>query len=101
MSNDMLNTKNAVGLTLQDSKAALETTLTVVLEKAPGNWCAYAPDLEDCIIATGRTREEAIRDFRNALLDMFDARRKEGDSVPAVTHLEVREVVPITEALAA
>ncbi len=66
-------------------------TLTVILEKSQGNYGAYAPDLEDSIIATGDTREEAIQNFRDALLDLFDYKREQGQDVPAVTALEVRE----------
>ena len=66
-------------------------TLTVVVEKAPENWGAYAPDLEDSVIATGDTREEAIQNFRDALLDLFDYTREQGRAVPDVTALEVRE----------
>lgn len=52
---------------------------------------AYAPDLDALIVAFGETREEAIQDFRNALLDLFDFRREEGRPVPDVTALEIRE----------
>ena len=67
-------------------------TLTVIVEKALSNWGAYAPDLEDSVIATGDTREEAIQNFRDALLDLFDYKREQGRDVPNVTALEVREV---------
>ena len=66
-------------------------TLTVVVEKAQENWGAYAPDLEDAVIATGDTREEAIQNFRDALLDLFDYKREQGRVVPDVTAFEVRE----------
>ncbi len=56
------------------------------------NWGAYAPDLEDAIIATGDTREEAIQNFRDALLDLFDYKREQGRDVPGVTALDIREV---------
>ena len=48
---------------------------------------AYAPDLDAAIVALGETREEAIQDFRNALLDIFDLRREEGCPVPDITAL--------------
>lgn len=67
-------------------------TLTVIVEKAGGNWGAYAPDLEDAIIATGDTREGAIQNFRDALLDLFDYKREQGRDVPGVTALDIREV---------
>ncbi len=65
--------------------------LTVIVEKTANGWGAYAPDLDAVIVALGETREEAIQDFRNALLDLFDYRREEGQFVPDVTALEIRE----------
>jgi len=70
-------------------------TLTVVVEKAQENWGAYAPDLEDAVIATGDTREEAIQNFRDALFDLFDYKREQGRVVPDVTALEVRDTLEI------
>lgn len=83
-----------------------DATLTVILEKARGNWGAHAPDLEDAIIATGDTREEAIHNFRDALLDLFDFKREQGRAVPQITALEVREIreietLEVREAVAA
>lgn len=66
-------------------------TLTMIVEKAQGNWSAYAPDLEDAVIAMGDTREEAIHNFRDALLDLFDYKREQGRAVPDVTALEIRD----------
>lgn len=65
--------------------------LNVILEKTSDGWGAYAPDLDAAIISLDDTREEAIQDFRDALLDLFDYRREEGRSVPDVTALEIRE----------
>jgi predicted RNase H-like HicB family nuclease len=65
--------------------------LTVIVEKSPGNWGAYAPNLEDSIIATGDTREEAIQNFRDALLDLMDYKREQGRDTPNITALEIRE----------
>ena len=70
-------------------------TLTVVVEKAQENWGAYAPDLEDAVIATGDMREEAIQNFRDALLDLFDYKREQGRVVPDVMALEVRDTLEI------
>ncbi len=66
-------------------------TITVILEKMPNNWCAYTPDLEDSIIATGATREAVIQDFHDAMLDLFDYKRDVGEAVPDITALEIRE----------
>lgn len=65
--------------------------LNAIVEKTSDGWGAYAPDLDAAIIALGDTREEAIQDFHNALLDIFDLRREEGRSVPDITALEIRE----------
>ena len=77
--------------------------LNVIVEKTSDGWGAYAPDLDAAIIALGDTREEAIQDFRNALLDIFDLRREEGRDVPNITVLEIRETraVETLETLAA
>lgn len=65
----------------------------VILEWAGTNWCAYAPDLEDSVIATGGTREETITRFRDALRGLMQYKREEGLPVPNVTELEIRELV--------
>jgi predicted RNase H-like HicB family nuclease len=76
-------------------------TLTVVLEKTTDSWGAFAPDLEDSVIATGDTRDETIANFRDALLDLFDHKREQGQTYPEITGLEIRETVPLSPALAA
>jgi predicted RNase H-like HicB family nuclease len=38
----------------------------IVIEKANGNYSAYSPDLPGCI-ATGKTREETLRNMREAI----------------------------------
>jgi len=77
--------------------------LTVIVEKTSDGWGAYAPDLDAVIIALGETREAAIQDFCDALLDIFDLRRDEGRSIPDITALEIREIraVETLETLAA
>ena len=32
----------------------------VIVERAGNNWCAYAPDLADVVVATGATGDETI-----------------------------------------
>ena len=66
--------------------------LNVVVGKTSDGRGAYAPDLDAVIIAFGDTREEAIQDFRDALLDIFDLRREEGRAVPNITALEICEM---------
>jgi predicted RNase H-like HicB family nuclease len=65
--------------------------VTVIVEQMPHNWCAYTPDLEDSILATAKTREAVIQNFRDAMLDLFDYKREQGEEVPEVTALEIRE----------
>ena len=67
--------------------------VTVVLEQGPNNWGAYAPDLEDCVIACGDTREETISRFRDALRGLIQYKDEEGLPAPDVTELEIREMV--------
>lgn len=66
-------------------------TINVVLEWVGANWSAYAPDLEDVVVATGKTREETIQRFRDALLGLLEYQRAQGKEVPVVTALEIRE----------
>ncbi|MBV9852760.1 MAG: type II toxin-antitoxin system HicB family antitoxin [Armatimonadetes bacterium] len=65
----------------------------VIVERAGDNWCAYAPDLADVVVATGATREETIGRFREALRGLMEYKRDEGQPMPDVTELEIRETV--------
>ncbi len=69
----------------------------------PNNWCAYTPDLEDSIIATGRTRQDVIENFRDAMLGLFDYKRDMGEPIPEVTALQISatRAVEMLETLAA
>ena len=55
---------------------------TIVIEKAPGNYSAYVPDLPGCV-ATGATREEAIREIETAIVLHIESLREHGEAVPA------------------
>lgn len=65
----------------------------VVIEKARGNYSAYAPDAPGCA-ATGDTVEEVTRHIQEALELHFEGMREDGLSVPApvteVAYVEVR-----------
>ena len=65
----------------------------VIVERAGDNWCAYAPDLADVVIATGATRDETIDKFRDALRGLIEDKREEGRPVPDVTGFEIREMM--------
>ena len=69
--------------------------ITVVLEHGAENWGAYAPDLEDSVVAVGDTREETITRFRDALHGLIRYKQEEGLPVPDVTELEIRELVAV------
>lgn len=54
----------------------------VVIEKSPRNYSAYVPDLPVCI-ATGATREDVVREMRQAIEFHIEGMRAQGDPVPA------------------
>ena len=54
----------------------------VVIEKSPRNYSAYVPDLPGCI-ATGATREDVVREMRQAIEFHIEGMRAQGEPVPA------------------
>ncbi len=60
-------------------RAALE--YTIVIEETPRNFAAYAPDLPGCV-ATGATREEAVREMRGAIAFHIEGLREHDEPVP-------------------
>ena len=54
---------------------------TIVIERSPRNYAAYAPDLPGCV-ATGATREEAVREMRRAIVFHIESLREHGEPVP-------------------
>ena len=54
---------------------------TVVVEKSPRNYAAYVPDLPGCV-ATGTSREEAVREIRQAIRFHLESLREHGEPVP-------------------
>ena len=55
---------------------------TIVIEQTPRNSSAYVPDLPGCI-ATGATREEVVRQIRDAIEFHIEGMREQGELVPA------------------
>ena len=53
----------------------------VVVEKAENNYSAYSPDLPGCV-ATGDTKEEALRLMREAIDLHIRALREDGLPIP-------------------
>jgi predicted RNase H-like HicB family nuclease len=56
----------------------------VVIEKAPGNYSAYVPDLPGCV-ATGATVEEVEREIREAIEFHLEGMRDAGEPIPEPT----------------
>ena len=54
---------------------------TIVIEKSPSNFAAYVPDLPGCV-ATGATREDVVREIRQAIEFHIDSLREHGDPIP-------------------
>ena len=54
---------------------------TIVIEKSPKNYAAYAPDLPGCV-ATGATRNETIDEMRRAMQFHVDSLREHGEPIP-------------------
>lgn len=56
----------------------------VVIEKAPGNYSAYVPDLPGCV-ATGSTVDATEKNIREAIRFHIDGLKEDGLQVPAPT----------------
>lgn len=54
---------------------------TIVIERASRNYAAYVPDLPGCV-ATGDTRECAVREIRRAIRYHIESLREHGEPVP-------------------
>ena len=55
----------------------------VILEHVEGsNYSAYVPDLPGCV-STGQTREEVMRNIREAIAFHIEGMREDGLDIPA------------------
>ena len=54
---------------------------TVVIERTTDNYAAYVPDLPGCV-ATADTREEVLREIREAIEFHIEGMREDGESIP-------------------
>ena len=54
---------------------------TIVIEKSPRNYAAYVPDLPGCV-ATGASREEAVREISQAIRFHIESLREHNEPVP-------------------
>ena len=57
---------------------------TVIIERAPENYAAYASDLPE-FVATGETREEVEQHIREAIYFHLETLREDGVPVPEPT----------------
>lgn len=56
----------------------------VIYEHTENNWSAYSPDVPGCM-ATGKTKEEAEQNFREALVFHIEGLKAEGLAIPEPT----------------
>lgn len=56
----------------------------VIYEHTDNNWSAYSPDVPGCM-ATGNTRDEAERNFQDALAFHIEGLKEEGLPIPEPT----------------
>lgn len=56
----------------------------MIYERAESNWAAYSPDVPGCM-ATGKTREEVERNFKEALAFHIEGLKEEGLPIPEPT----------------
>ena len=54
---------------------------TIVVERSPTNYAVYVPDLPGCV-ATGATREEAVKEIRAAIRLHVESLHAHGEPVP-------------------
>ena len=54
---------------------------TIVIERTPRNFSAYALDLPGCV-ATGATRDEVVREMRSAIAFHIEGLREHHEPVP-------------------
>jgi predicted RNase H-like HicB family nuclease len=59
----------------------------VVLEKAPRNYSAYAPDVPGCI-AAGKTIEETLKLMQEALQSHLEWMAQDGDPMPEISAVD-------------
>lgn len=53
----------------------------VIIEKTDKNYSAYLPDIPGCV-ATGNTKEEVIKNLKEALLLHVEGLREDGLPIP-------------------
>jgi predicted RNase H-like HicB family nuclease len=61
-----------------------ERRYPVIIEETATGYSAYSPDVSGCA-AVGDTKEEALRNFQDALTSHFKAMREVGEAIPEPT----------------
>ena len=56
----------------------------IIIEKAEGNYCAYVPDLPECVV-TGYTIEEVKKEIKEAIIFHLKGLEIEGLPIPQPT----------------
>jgi len=62
----------------------MQYSYTVLIEKSPNNYGAWAPDLPGCV-TTGATVEETLANMREAIEFHLEGMCEDGDPVPEPT----------------
>jgi len=62
-------------------KSQAQYRVLVAVEKGPGHYSAYAPEVPGCV-ATGKTRDETLRNMREALQMHLEGMAEDGDEMP-------------------
>ncbi len=65
----------------------MQQRILVVLEKAGNNYSAYAPDVPGCI-STGSTKDDTLRQMKEALQGHLALIARDGDAMPEITAIE-------------
>ena len=55
---------------------------TVVIERTTNNYAAYVPDLPGCV-ATAGTRNQVLKEIREAIEFHIEGMREDGEPIPA------------------
>ena len=62
----------------------MQYAYTVIIERAPGNYGAYVPDLPGCV-SNRQTIEETKRNIQEAIELHLDGMRQGGEPIPEPT----------------
>ena len=64
---------------------------TIIIERGPDNFSAYAPDFPGCVAAAD-TEEETVRLMKEALALHIEDMKQRGESIPPPSAARVIEV---------